>query len=162
MDLESALASVEAALHDGVARLSTDIGGHQEVTQARLWRGQVLVEWESDPLAGGCLLRPDLLRRLLTLDARFSGTETSLVVRASGRVVAALSPHHADLVRRLGGPRKIDLVAKLAFERGQYRGGEETYLVVERGHRVPLLRVRVEVRLRSPLGASPRTSPAPT
>ena len=41
-------------------------------TAARLWRSQVLVDWEPDPQAGGCLLRPDLLRRLVALHARRS------------------------------------------------------------------------------------------
>src|SRR5262249_45158961 len=111
MDFESALASVERALQDGQARLSTEIGDHHEVTEARLWRGQVLVEWEPDARAGGCLLRPDLLRRMLALHADVTSAEDGLGLRAPGRVVAALSPHHADLVRRVGGPRKVELMA---------------------------------------------------
>ena len=54
MDLEAWLASVERALADGDATLSTELGDHRETTNARLWRGQVLVDWEPDSQAGGC------------------------------------------------------------------------------------------------------------
>jgi hypothetical protein len=159
--LESALASVEAALLDADARLSTDLGDRREVTTARLWRGQVLVDWEADTQAGDCLLRVALLRQLVELRAqtRFAGDE--LTIQAPGRIVAALSPEHAALVRRLGGARRVEMRLTLRFAAGTYLGGEEVYALVERGRRVPLLRLLAEVSVRTPRTASPRTSPAP-
>ena len=162
MDVGRCLAAVELALADADATLSTDIGGHREVTAARLWRGQVLVDWEPDPRAGGCLLRVDLLRRLVDLHANTSIKGNVLTLRASGRIVAALSATHADLVRQLGGAEHVELVARLNFRNGEYVGGDETYRLVRSGSRAPLLRVEAEVRLRSSRPASPRTSPAQT
>ena len=163
MDASAALASVEAALIDSDASLSTDLGGHRETTMARLWRGQVLVDWEPDRTAGGCLLRPDLLRRLVTLHAQIDAEPDVLRISAPGRIVAALSPEHADLVSRLGGARRVELRATLRFERDRYLGGQETYNLVERGQRIPLVRLTAEVRPRTTVAhiASRRTSPAP-
>jgi hypothetical protein len=139
---------VDAALVDADATLSTDVGDQQDVTNARLWRGQVLVDWEQDERAGGCLLRPALLRRLIALHASTKRSGDAFVLTAPGRVVASLSPAHADLVRRLGGARRIELRITLRFAEGEYRGGDETYSVLERGKRVPLLRLRAQVRSR--------------
>jgi hypothetical protein len=163
MDATAGLASVEAALADSDASLSTDLGGHRETTVARLWRGQVLVDWEPDRTAGGCLLRPDLLRRLLALHAQVDTEPEVLRIIAPGRVVAALSPEHADLVSRLGGARRVELRATLRFDRDRYLGGQETYYLVERGQRVALVRLTAEVRARAPAPrtASRRRSPAP-
>jgi hypothetical protein len=121
----------------------------------------VLVDWEADPRAGDCLLRADLVRRLIELkaQARFEGDD--LYVRAPGRMVAALSDEHAALVRRLGGARRVDMVMTLRFVEEAYVGGEETYSLVERGRRVPLLRLTADVRVRTARTTSPRTSPAP-
>jgi hypothetical protein len=162
MDVEGCIAAVEAAAADADATLSTELADHFEQTAARLWRGQVLVDWEPDPLAGGCLLRPELLRRLLALHARSAVSETVWTLTAPGRVLAALSPEHADLVRRLGGPRRVELVARLRFDDGDYLGGEEAYFLVERGRRVLLLTIRAQVRLRRARAASPHTSPGRT
>src|SRR5579859_4869164 len=99
MNLEACLASVDAALADSDARLSTDLGDHHESTIARLWRNQVLVDWEPDEQAGDCLLRPALLRRLIALHADVDTTPAdALHISAPGRIVAALSSEHADLV----------------------------------------------------------------
>ena len=65
VDVEAFLTSVERAAADADATLSTDIGSHRERTAARLWKGQVLVDWEPDPTTGDILLRPELLRRLV-------------------------------------------------------------------------------------------------
>ena len=163
MDLEARLASVEAVLADADAELSTNLGGHYEHTSARLWRGQVLVDWEPDPHAGGCLLRATLLRRLIALRAQVTRDADVLNISAPGRVVAGLSSEHADLVARLGGARRVELRAALRFEDGVYRGGDETYYLVERGQRHALLRLSADVRPRlGPLPeALPRRSPAP-
>ncbi len=161
MDFEAYLANVEAALADADAVLTTDLGNHHEVTSARLWRNQVLVDWEADPQAGGCLLRPDLLRRLIALHAHVEQMPEGVRITAPGRVVAALSPEHADLVARLGGARRVEMHATLRFEAEQYRGGQETYYLLERGQRVALLRLTAEVRQRSVRAALRRTSPAP-
>jgi hypothetical protein len=158
MNLERCLAAVESALLDADATLSTDLGGHRETTIARLWRGQVLVDWEPDARAGDCLLRPDLLRRLVALDATAKFKEDVLRLRASGRVVAALSPAHADLVQQLGGAPSVELVARLRFTDDLYLGGDETYSLVRSGSRTPLLRLEAEVRVRQDRGASPRMS----
>jgi hypothetical protein len=156
-----ALASVEATLGDADADLTTDLGGHQEITTARLWRGQVLVDWEPDPSAGGSLLRADLLRRLVALHAQVEADGDTLRIVAPGRVVAGLSAEHADLVTRLGGARRVELRATLRFEGGAYRGGRETYVLIERGHRVPLLQIIADVRPRVARSdaESPRTLP---
>jgi len=155
--LEDALSRVESALRDGRAQITTTLGGVREVTQARLWQGRVLVDWEPDEAAGGCLLHTSLARRLVSLHARVEQQPDQLSIFASGQVVAALSPHHADLVRRLSGRqrRSLELRLRLRFEAGQYVGGEESYFVVERGRRVLLLRLEADVQ------TSGRTSPAP-
>jgi hypothetical protein len=160
-DLEAALAKVEVALLDADARLSTDLGDRQEVTTARLWRGQVLVDWEADTQTGDCLLRVELLRRLVALRARTRFVGNDLLVQAPGRIVAALSGEHAALVRRLGGSRRVELTIRLRFAAENYVGGEEMYSLVERGRHVPLLRLIAEVSVRTPRAASPRTSPVP-
>jgi hypothetical protein len=159
VDVESRLAHVEATLADADAELATDLGGHHEVTRARLWRGQVLVEWEPDAQAGGCLLRPAMLRRMIALHAHVDNEPDVLRISAPGRVVAALSAEHADLVARLGGARRVELRTTLRFERDVYRGGDETYYLVERAQRRGLLRLSADVRPRTGL---PRTSPART
>jgi hypothetical protein len=161
VDIEACLGSVEAALADGDADLSTDLGDHHEVTSARLWRNQVLVDWERDPQAGGCLLRPDLLRRLVALHARVERTADGVRVSAPGRIVASLSADHADLVARLGGARRVEMHATLRFEAEVYRGGQETYYLLERGQRLALLRLTADVRPRPVVEASRHTSPAP-
>jgi hypothetical protein len=161
MDLEGWLGRVEAALADADAELSTDLGGNHDVTRARLWRNQVLVDWEPDSQAGGCLLRPELVRRLVTLKARVEQVADGISISAPGRVVAALSAEHADLVARLGGARRVEMRATLRFEADVYRGGHETYYLVERGQHLPLLRLTADVRPRQVRAASRRTSPAP-
>src|SRR6266849_5976600 len=146
MEVEACLGSVEATLADADADLSTDLGGHRELTSARVWRGQVLVDWEPDPQAGGCLLRPALLRRLIALHAEVLREDGALHINAPGRIVAGLSADHADLVARLGGARRVELRATLRFEGSVYRGGEETYYLIERGQRQGVLRLSADVR----------------
>lgn len=148
MEVEACLDKIEAAVADADAELSTDLGGHRELTSARLWRGQVLVDWEPDPQAGGCLLRPALLRRLIALHAVVEHEGAVLRISARGRIVAGLSPEHADLVARLGGARRVELHATLRFEGSRYRGGDETYYLVERGQRHTLVRVNADVHPR--------------
>jgi hypothetical protein len=161
-ELERALARIESALLDGDARLSTDLGDRREETTARLWRGQVLVDWEADTQAGDCLLRVELLRQLVGLRARTCFVADDLDVQAPGRMVAALSSEHAALVRRLGGARRVEMALRLRFVANTYVGGEEVYSLVERGRHVPLLRLTADVTVRTPRTTSPRTSPAPT
>jgi hypothetical protein len=156
------LFAVQAALEDADAELITDLGGRQEVTSARLWRGQVLVDWQPDALAGDCLLRPPLLRRLLEGRASVTTTREEVTLIAPGRLVAALSDEHAALVRRLGGARRITLNIRLVFKDGAYTQGEETYSLVDKGRPNPLLRLTAHITLRTPRTASPRTLPAAT
>lgn len=144
----SLLERIEAALWDADATISTGLGDHQELTTARLWRGQVLVDWEADPRAGGSLLRPALLRRLIALHARVERGADGLSLTAPGHVLSALSPDHADLVRRLGGARRVEFVAHLRLDGDDYVGGDETYWMLERGRRTPLLRLTVDLRVR--------------
>jgi hypothetical protein len=159
--LETAVASIDAALQDADVQLTTDLGDRHEVTSARLWRGQVLIDWEPDAQAGDCLLRASLLRRLIEAGAqtRFAGDD--LLVQAPGRIVAALSSEHAALVRQLGGARRIEMLVRLRFDNGVYVGGQETYSLVQRGRHVPLLRLTAEVKVRTSRATSQRTSPAP-
>src|SRR6266581_70763 len=98
MDVEACLASVEVAVANADAELTTDFGGQHELTSARLWCGQVLVDWEPDAQAGGSLLRPALLRRLIALHAEVLCEGAVLHINAPGRIVAGLSAEHADLV----------------------------------------------------------------
>jgi hypothetical protein len=122
----------------------------------------VLVDWEPDRQAGGCLLRPDLLQRLILLRARVEETADGVHINAPGRVVAALSAEHAELVSRLGGARRVEMHATLFFDADTYRGGQETYYLVERGKRLALLQLTANVRPRPDREVSRRTSPAPT
>jgi hypothetical protein len=161
MDFDAALASVEAALANSEARLSVELGGHRESTTARLWQGRVLVDWEPDNQAGDCLLRPQLLRRLVTLGAHPRITPGELRLAASGPIVSALTQGHAELVRQLGGARRIELTIVMSFTDGRYVGGRETYFLIQRGHHVPLMRIDAELRAASSAPeVSPRTSPA--
>jgi hypothetical protein len=162
MEVQACLANIEAAMADADAELSTDLGDHHEQTSARLWRGKVLVDWEPDKQAGGCLLRPELLRRLIALHAHLDQSAGKLRITAPGRVVAALSPEHAELVARLGGARRVEMRTTLLFDADSYCGGQETYYLVERGKRLALLQLTADVRLRPVREASRHTSPAPT
>ena len=163
MDFDAALASIEAALVNSEARLSVELGGHREDSRARLWHGRVLIDWEPDSQAGDCLLRPELLRRLVTLGARRLEGAGELRLTASGRVVSALSEGHAEFVRQLGGAKRIELTIVMSFTDGAYVGGRETYFLIERRHRVPLMRIDADLKVaHSDPPVSPRTSPAPT
>lgn len=155
------LEAVAAALEDADAQLLTDLGGSREVTSARLWRGQVLVDWQPDLQAGGSLLRVDLLRALVASGAKTSVTTNEVILEVPGRLVAALSENHAQLVRRLGGARRVSLSVRLRFAQDQYVGGQETYALVAQRRASPLLQVTADVRVRAPR-ASQHTSPAPT
>src|SRR5689334_1997947 len=62
---------IAEALVDADIDLAVEVAGLVEQSKARAWKGQVLVEWERDEDAGGCLLRPDLIERLLKLGATF-------------------------------------------------------------------------------------------
>jgi hypothetical protein len=161
-ELEAQLASIDAALLDADAQLSMDLGEHHEHTTARLWRGQVLIDWEPDPRAGDCLLRPDLLRRLIALQACIDSSDRELRISAPGRIIAALSGEHTQLVARLGGARRVEVEAILRFADDEYRGGQETYYMVSHGQSAPLLRLRAEVQLRRTRTELPHTWLAPT
>ncbi|MBV9897275.1 MAG: hypothetical protein JO020_24180 [Chloroflexi bacterium] len=152
------LAAVEAALADADAQLVTELGGRTEVTVARLWRGQVLVDWQPDPNAGDCLLRTDLLQKLVVRGAVVAQARNEVVLRAPGRVIASVSERHASLVKRLGGARRVSLRVRLRFDQDRYIGGDETYEVRSSA----LMRLTANVRLRQASTASLRTSPAPT
>jgi hypothetical protein len=148
---------MERALDDGQADLTTRLGAHREHARARLWQGQVLVDWEADEVAGGCLLRPALVRRLLALHATLeAGSAHSIGLRADGRIVCALSPRHAQFAERLGPLPELRLRLRFEGPHGAYSGGEETYRV---GGSV-LLRVTAQVCPAPP--GSARTSPAPS
>jgi len=154
------LRAVESALDDADAQLTTDLGGRHELTSARLWHGDVLVDWQPDPLAGDCLLHVGLLRQLLALGARVTHDTHDVVISAPGRAVAALSEHHASLVRQLGGARRIALTIRLQFVGDKYIGGEEAFSLATGRRPSALLRLSVDVQIRASK-ASPRTSPAP-
>jgi hypothetical protein len=161
MDLAASLMAIRSTLADADAELTTVLGGHREVTQARVWKGQVLVDWEPDEQAGGCLLRPELVERLIALHAIADLRSDELRIRASGRVLASLSAAHRELVGRLGGEQHVEMRARLRFADGVYLGGEERYAMIERGLPVELLQVSATVRARPAKPVSPHTSPAP-
>jgi hypothetical protein len=164
MTVQALLEAMDSTLADADAELVTVLGGHREVTKARVWQGKVLVDWEADEQAGGCLLRPALVRRLIALHAetRVPTSESELRLRASGRIVAALSEVHRDLVAQLGGPTRVELRARLRFTTGVYDGGEETYVVLDRGQRLEVVKLSARLVRRALHPASPRTWPAPT
>jgi hypothetical protein len=157
VDLELCLSLMHEALADADAELITGLGNHREVTAARVWQGQVLVGWEPDEAAGGLLLRPPLLARLLALHATATLQGETLRVDAPGRIVAGLSPRHAELVQRMGGARRAALRVVLHFADGRYAGGEEVYSMVQHGQSAPVLRLSAQVRARS-RPESPHTS----
>lgn len=168
--IQSALAAMEEALANADAEMTLTMGGYQEVSTARVWQGSVLVEWERDDTAGGVLLRPELVARLVALGTPVEpGPSTagakSISLHASPRIVAALSPHHAQLARQLGGAAALHIT--LHFDAaGSYVGGEERYAVQPRGGKraaragteAPLLRLIAGVRRRA---TPPSTAPPP-
>jgi hypothetical protein len=163
MDVAAALAAMHSTLADADVELVTVLGGHREITQARLWHGTVLVDWEPDDQAGGALLRPELMQRLIALHAEImTSSKLELRLRASGRVVAALSDAHRELVTQLGGPSRVELRTRLRFSSGVYQGGDERYAVLDAGRRLEVLALTVQVSPRTSQAAPPRTSPART
>jgi hypothetical protein len=155
------LAWMAAVLANGDAVLTTHLGRQREQTSARLWRGQVLVDWEPDETAGGCLVRPAHLRRLLVLHAKLEATHAELRLRASGQVLQALSPEHRELVAQLGGAERVELRLELRRQASGYRG-TETYVLRGAGRATPLLQLEAEVRQRTAEAGpgSPRSTPA--
>ncbi len=144
---------------DGDAVLTTDLGGDHTTTQVRLWRGQTLVDWEPDPAVGDCLFRPELLRRLVQLQASLLTRGDAITIEAPGPIVTSLSPEHAALVRQLGGARRVQLSLRLRFKDSAYTGGTETFYVLRGGRRLPLMQLNAEVTARA---ASPRNLPLPS
>jgi hypothetical protein len=110
----------------------------------------VLVDWERDEAAGGCLLRPQLVRRLLLLKARaeWHAPSRELRLRATSRLVLALSPAHAQLVSRLGDLPELRVVLRFAGGSGDYLGGEEQYRVALPVRREGPVLLRLVVRVR--------------
>jgi len=163
-DVGAALEAMETTLVDSDAELVTVLGGLREVTQARVWQGKVLVDWEPDEQAGDCLLRPALVRRLIALhaEAALHGHGSELRLHAKGRIVVGLSEAHRTLVGQLGGEAKVELHARLRFDASGYTGGDESYVVVEGGRRLEVLKLGVRVTRRKAPGVSPRTSPGRT
>ena len=142
---------------NGAADLTTTLGGASDTTTARLWKGEVRIDWEPDDEAGGCLLRPALVRRLLSLTARVDVGDDEVRIRAPARTVAALSPHHAQMLEHLG--QQPDLTVTLRFDtgHGRYLGGVESY-VAGRGRRTAvLLRLTAVIRERAAPETSART-----
>lgn len=161
VELERVLSLMRTAVMNADVHLQTAVGVHTEVSQVRLWRGQVLVDWEADEDAGGCLVRPDLVERLAALHATVRADAADhLTIVASGRVVSALTPRHAGLVTHLGGARRVELDLVLAIADDRYTGGTETYSLVERGRRAPLIRMVAQIAQRAARAdaGSPHTS----
>ena len=171
-DVSAYLERMDAGLADSQAELTLALGGLEERTNARLWQGRVLVQWEADESAGGCLLRPHLVRRLLQLGATADLRDGAVQLRANSRTVAALGPQHAGLAAQLGQAPALRLTLRFDEHDGAYRGGEEQYVVardVKRGKPVEavLLRLTADVHPRvQPAapdpGASERRSPPPS
>ncbi len=155
LDLERYLSAMAASLQDASATLELTFGGLSDTTRVRLWRGQVLVDWEPDEEAGGCLLRPDLVRRLAALGATVEQAGPSVHLRARPRVVAKLSQRHANLGAQLGVAPALRVDLRFDAE-GSYRGGAETYLV--EGGSTELLALRVSLEPRLLPGTSARTA----
>lgn len=157
LDLEAFLARMADTVQDADATLEIAIGGLTETTRVRLWRGQVLVDWEPDDEAGDCLLRPDLVRRLATLGASAEASARGLRVRANSRVVARLSHRHAAFVAQVAAPAALRMDLYFDGDQGVYLGGSETYAVS--GSDASLLTLRASVERRPPRGTSEQTAP---
>ncbi len=159
-DLEDLLSGMQAALENAEGELSVRMGGLQETSRVRVWQGQVLVDWERDEQAGGCLLRPALVRRLALLGARFRRDGLCHRITAPAQVVRALSPYHERLAAHTPRPPSLELTLRFDADAG-YQGGEERYEV--RGQRDPstvlLLAVTLHRRSAAP---SARTSLEPS
>lgn len=155
--LDTLLQRMAATVENADADLLLEMGGYQEHTRARLWQGQVLVEWERDDTAGGCLVRPELVRRLALLGAALDVSPTGATLRAGPRVVASLSESHARLEQELGQP--ADLTLRLSFQGadGPYVGGEEVYVVRGRRGGATLLRLTATVQPRVSSSPQPLT-----
>lgn len=139
---------MEAALRDADVQLTIEMGGLCEESTARVWQGQVLVDWELDNDAGGCLLRPHLVRRLVELGARVAEeSPTRLRLRGAPRVVAALGPGHAGLASGVAGSPALELTLT-RDDAGTYLGGTEDYHLAGR-RAAPLLRLEARVRPRA-------------
>jgi len=158
---------MEETLADARAELTTDIGGHREMATARVWRGDVLVDWERDEAAGGCLLRPDLVRRLVALNASLAERSDEVSITAGARIVAALSRRHAGLAAEIGPTAVLRLRLRFDGPHGHYLGGDETYELTTR--RSPsanrpgvILRLSARVHPATARPESPRTSPEPS
>jgi hypothetical protein len=163
-DVAAALEAMQTTLQDADAELVTVLGGHREVTSARVWQGRVLVDWEPDEQAGDCLLRSALIRRLIALhaEAALHAHGSELRLHAKGRIVVSLSESHRELVGQLGGEARVELHARLRFDAAGYAGGEESYAVVDAGRRLEVLKLSARVTRRMAQGASPRTLPGRT
>lgn len=150
-------ARMRAVLNDAEADLALSMGGLVERSSARVWHGQVLVDWERDDDAGGCLLHPELVVRLGRLGARAEARGHDLRVVARPRIVAALGPRHASLAGGLHGAPTLELTLRRGSD-DAYVGGVEAYRVTD----APLMRLEAVVRPRpTPAGpASERTGPA--
>jgi len=159
---------MEESLVDGYADLDLEIGGHHERTQARLAHGQVLVDWERDDTAGGCLLRPALVRRLLLLNARVRCEPRAVELTAGAQLLSRLSEEHARLVRGVAPQPTLSL--RLRFDGpslAAYVGGEERYEVPSLGRGrattpTTILRLRARLRPAATPPTSAQTSSAPT
>jgi hypothetical protein len=158
---------MEQALVEGSADLDLEIGGHHELSHARLARGQVFVDWEPDDTAGGCLLRAALVRRLVLLNARVRREPAAVVLTAGPPLLRRLSDEHARLVQ--GVVPQPTLMLRLRFDGpdGAYAGGEERYEVPHQGRgradvSPVILRLRVRLRAAATRPTSGRTSSAPS
>jgi hypothetical protein len=155
---------MERALVDAYAELDLEIGGHHELSRARVTRGQVFVEWEQDDSAGGCLLRAALVRRLLLLNARVRSDPTLVVLTAGPEPLSRLSDEHQRLVRGVSPKPTLSLRLRFDGPDGAYTGGEERYEVPlpGRGRASTILRLRAQVRPVSAPPMSEQTSRAPS
>jgi hypothetical protein len=155
---------MEHALADAYAELDLEIGGHHELSRARLTRGQVFIDWERDDSAGGCLLRVALVRRLLLLNARVRSEPTVVVLTAGPELLSRLSDEHERLVRGVSPKPTLTLRLRFAGPDAAYIGGEERYDVPlpGRGRASTILRLRAQVRTVSAPPTSEQTSRAPS
>ncbi len=160
-DLEDLLTRMDAVLQNAEGDLTVQMGGLTEPSRVHVWQGQVLVDWERDEEAGGCLLRPALVRRLVQLGARLEARDDCHRIVGSAPVVAALSPYHQRLASQLGRPPALELTLRLDALGGAYLGGEERYLVRGPGGASTMLLLTARLRPRPP-SPSPRTPPGPS
>ncbi len=154
-DLDPYLRRMDAALADADAEITVALGGLVETISARVWMGQVMVEWERDESAGGLLLHPRLVERLAALGGTPKLDGESVGFDVGPQVVRALDAYRLRLGGQLGTSPHLRLTLRFDGPGGAYTGGEEAYVVPGTKRETTLLRLTAQVTPRAPRAVAP-------